>query len=1463
MIKKYTMNLKIWLPFIFSLLMIKTFAQSTGINFQGIARNPSGIILASQKISLKFSIINLTENGTAEYVETRVVNTNAQGIFSIIIGDTGTTSNMGSFANINWKQSPKFLKVEMDINAGNAFVNMGTTQLQKVPFAFYANGVNANNIDGVLPISSGGTGVATIGALKSALLLDMVNNTSDVNKPISILTQNALDTKVSVADMNYALGQKVDTSNFNLKLSLKANTSEVNTALGLKASMADMNSALALKASVVDMNYSLALKANILDVATSLNTKANSTDMAIGLAGKVDKLTGKDLSTNDFTTAEKVKLAAITGTNTGDQDLSNYATIAALALKATNADVNTALALKANALDVTSALNLKANIADVNNLLNLKANSSDLTIGLSNKVNIVSGKGLSTNDYSTAEKTKLAAITGMNTGDQDLSNYATLSALNLKANSVDLIAGLSQKENSTNKSTASDLGGNSPSDILFPTQKAVKDFVTANASSVGVLDGGISTIKLADASVTYSKFQTIPTYTILGNTTSSTANVQAIATTGLEKVVLSSNPTIISPVLVTPILGDGLANSINNIALINPGSQSASLSVIGSTTIKGVNNGDNAPNQRYENILTDGIVSLNTDQPITGQKTFFNDLIMGNLGGIGSVSPTTIHFSNGSRLGDIQNINDGQPDAGGSIDLYAPDGAKWVQMNYANSNYIGLGADTAVVNIRGKTWSFNADGSTGFPYNNIVNPEGAPKMELSYFKSDPNDYNIYYKTGMRFEEEGGTMYVESTDPNYLNTWHWDFNNDGSTKMPGDLELGKSAGKPTVKGVASNLTVQYQNDYVPTYISGMNYNQHGVILSIDSTNDYFFNWKFNNDGTTQIPGSLNFIGAGNVPNPISNASIISNGPKLKIQARTSTINDLDEDGEIISGGIELSYANRHSLKIAEDGVWLGSFDADNYNSNIFSEGKDITFSIVSPNASDSKDWHFNGVDGSTFLPGNITSGTILSNQGILDTVGLKLFSPHGNSNGSGIGFKSNIGQGSTSYNGLFQLDGDGAMVFRTHQNDMYFDNFGNGNINFRVAEPMLDMFNEIMLDANGYPITNGSTISTKMKLANNGNLEVAGTVKMGDLIYSDEMGVAGDVLTYDGLGHAVWRTPSISSGGISSINGISSGTQSFTTGIDGNDFNISSNAGVHTFNIPDASSNNRGLLNSLDYDRFNNKQDAMDFATTNRGGYLRSTDFNIFNDKQDALSNPNSDLFWDIYHKRLGIRNNNPNYPFEINQGADHYGFMLNAPSSNTWGSTIGFQSNIGNGTITKTGLFQLDGDGAMVFRTYQNQMYFDNFDVNGVINFRIGGEYGSKKGLSFNNQGNLYVDGTVSAAGNVLTSDIRLKKNINPITNSVSIIQKLNPVSYEKKTSLNDKDYPINEFGFIAQEIQKVLPSLVHESLDQNKLLSLNYTAIIPILTKGIQEQQGIIEEQSRRLDKLEKLVNQLIQNKQ
>lgn len=191
----------ILLSFFILLIHFNVTAQN-GLNFQGVARNPSGVILASQKITLKFYILSDLNNGTVEFAETRLVNTNAQGIFSIIIGDTGAINSVGSFSNIAWKLGNKFLKVEMDPNGGNAFVDMGTTQLQNVPYAYYAKGVNASNIDGVLPISAGGSGVTSLAQLKNNLLLNFVNNTADLEKPISLTTQNALDLKANISDLD-------------------------------------------------------------------------------------------------------------------------------------------------------------------------------------------------------------------------------------------------------------------------------------------------------------------------------------------------------------------------------------------------------------------------------------------------------------------------------------------------------------------------------------------------------------------------------------------------------------------------------------------------------------------------------------------------------------------------------------------------------------------------------------------------------------------------------------------------------------------------------------------------------------------------------------------------------------------------------------------------------------------------------------------------------------------------------------------------------------------------------------------------------------------------------------------------------------------------------------------------------------------------------------------------------------
>jgi hypothetical protein len=262
-----------------SIIIVNTQAQ-TGLNFQGVARTTSNLVVASQPISIKLSILQGSATGTAEYTETRRVITNAQGLFTAVIGDTGAISTLGSFNNINWKLSPKFLKIEMDPAAGTNFVTMGTTQFQYVPYAQYAKGVDADKLVGIVPVTLGGTGVNSLAGIKTALAIDKINNTSDTDKPISNLTQTALDLKSNAADVTSSLSlklNKADTSTLSNRIDLKSNASDVATSLDLKANTSDVNTSLGLKLNKADtstLSNRIDLKSNTSDVTTSLALKA-------------------------------------------------------------------------------------------------------------------------------------------------------------------------------------------------------------------------------------------------------------------------------------------------------------------------------------------------------------------------------------------------------------------------------------------------------------------------------------------------------------------------------------------------------------------------------------------------------------------------------------------------------------------------------------------------------------------------------------------------------------------------------------------------------------------------------------------------------------------------------------------------------------------------------------------------------------------------------------------------------------------------------------------------------------------------------------------------------------------------------------------------------------------------------------------------------------------------------------
>lgn len=105
-------------------------------------------------------------------------------------------------------------------------------------------------------------------------------------------------------------------------------------------------------------------------------------------------------------------------------------------------------------------------------------------------------------------------------------------------------------------------------------------------------------------------------------------------------------------------------------------------------------------------------------------------------------------------------------------------------------------------------------------------------------------------------------------------------------------------------------------------------------------------------------------------------------------------------------------------------------------------------------------------------------------------------------------------------------------------------------------------------------------------------------------------------------------------------------------------------------------------------------------------------------------------------------------------------------------------------------------------------------------------------------------------------SDLRLKENIVTIENNLDKILKLRPVVYNY---INREKYGEGKtIGFIAQEVETIIPEVVKKSADDYQLRSLNYVEVIPVLTGAIKEQQEIITTQNQRIDQLEKEMEEI-----
>ena len=176
--------MKIKSTVLFLFFSILAFGQSPEkFTYQSIIKNSSGYLLKNQEVGLRISILFNSSNGAEVYSEEHFPTSNSNGLVTVIIGEGLTGDNISA---IDWGNGEYFIKVEVDPEGGINYTMNQTSQLLSVPYALYAensgSGLNllgqdfitlsnqtltvnkvdlADDVDGILPITNGGTGSDT------------------------------------------------------------------------------------------------------------------------------------------------------------------------------------------------------------------------------------------------------------------------------------------------------------------------------------------------------------------------------------------------------------------------------------------------------------------------------------------------------------------------------------------------------------------------------------------------------------------------------------------------------------------------------------------------------------------------------------------------------------------------------------------------------------------------------------------------------------------------------------------------------------------------------------------------------------------------------------------------------------------------------------------------------------------------------------------------------------------------------------------------------------------------------------------------------------------------------------------------------------------------------------------------------------------------------------------------------
>jgi hypothetical protein len=119
----------------------------------------------------------------------------------------------------------------------------------------------------------------------------------------------------------------------------------------------------------------------------------------------------------------------------------------------------------------------------------------------------------------------------------------------------------------------------------------------------------------------------------------------------------------------------------------------------------------------------------------------------------------------------------------------------------------------------------------------------------------------------------------------------------------------------------------------------------------------------------------------------------------------------------------------------------------------------------------------------------------------------------------------------------------------------------------------------------------------------------------------------------------------------------------------------------------------------------------------------------------------------------------------------------------------------------------------------------------------------------------LYVNGDITANSIAGTSDLRFKTNVRSISSPLEKVKSLRGVyfNWDQKTFPDKNFSDKTELGFIAQEVEKVLPEVVSKDKTAEEYRSVKYDKVVALLVEAIKEQQKQIDSLKSQVKKLKR----------